>query len=77
MPGDGPRYVRCDGCGNDDPRKRCLGCFHDFGGDDAFSLSLREAAAERAATRLSAERAVMEHLTAAQRRSLGLPDFAE
>ena len=21
----------CGGCGNDDPSKRCLGCWHDFG----------------------------------------------
>ena len=23
--------VRCGGCGNSDPDKRCIGCFHDFG----------------------------------------------
>lgn len=25
----------CGGCGNDDPLKRCIGCFHDFGTPDS------------------------------------------
>lgn len=28
-------YTPCGGCGADDPSKRCIGCFHDFGGDSA------------------------------------------
>jgi hypothetical protein len=26
-------YKTCGGCGADNPSKRCIGCFHDFGGD--------------------------------------------
>lgn len=27
-------YEPCGGCGNDRPNKRCIGCFHDFGGSN-------------------------------------------
>lgn len=68
-------YRPCGGCGADHPGKRCIGCFHDFGGDDEFSLHLREREARREAERKDAERAAMTLLTAEQRRALGLPDF--
>lgn len=29
------KAIPCGGCGNDDPAKRCIGCFHDFGTPDS------------------------------------------
>lgn len=35
-----PDIVPCGGCGESDPSKRCVGCFHDFG--DKSSVWVRE-----------------------------------
>lgn len=68
-------YIMCGGCGAKHPRQRCIGCLHDFGGDDEFSRQIREDKEKRANERKDAERAAMENLTAEQRKILGIPDF--